>query len=393
MPCLYVPVMDYEDVSKEYSWQMPPAAGELFWIAREEAVRPFDFKRNGDPRCTAAFGEPFKSCSDLQPFAYTSEHAFVVSMLKARPDLLAAGVLGKIRVDAVSSQDVGWDFLWTEFDMLGADAYILVSEVALLATEAKAKPAPGLLAPQPTSSNSRVGQAGEAPAPDGGADLNLLSLLDAVATEQEKTLIKDMGVAAAAANREEDAAEDAIFSDASDDSDESAGAAVEVASESDDGIAASSGSCRSSDSVAEVDPFGILFPPAVPVAERSLEQVTADRALALDGARAPGFKGELLILYGLILNSFDVHDKFSAASPIGRLQPCFQGTSMCATCHVHGSGCKFILTHKPLLGLSLLHVEADLLAWLAAATVVDRATHFSRMQRLKREDYRMKVRC
>ena len=134
VPCLYVPVMDYEDVSKEYSWQMPPAAGELFWIAREEAVRPFDFKRNGDPRCTAAFGEPFKSCSDLQPFAYTSEHAFVVSLLKARPDLLAAGVLGKIRVDAVSSQDVGWDFLWTEFDMLGADAYILVSEDALLAT-------------------------------------------------------------------------------------------------------------------------------------------------------------------------------------------------------------------------------------------------------------------
>jgi hypothetical protein len=96
--------------------------------------------------------------------------------------------------------------------------------------------------------------------------------------------------------------------------------------------------------------------------------------------------------YGLgVASGFSITDTLRGQLRIGKIQPCFAGSTLCATCHVH-KDCKLLLTVKPDLGLTHLHVEADLLAWLATGTTIGEIPHFELGNHVKSQFYRMKLR-
>ena len=54
--------------------------------------------------------------------------------------------------------------------------------------------------------------------------------------------------------------------------------------------------------------------------------------------------------------------------------------------------CKFLLSVKPALGLSLWEVQCDLMSWLAFGTSCDKDGHVAEMQHVKRVHYLMRIR-
>jgi hypothetical protein len=55
-------------------------------------------------------------------------------------------------------------------------------------------------------------------------------------------------------------------------------------------------------------------------------------------------------------------------------------------------GCKFLLSVKPALGLSLLEVQLDLMSWLAFGASRTKDLHVAEMQYVKRVHYLMRIR-
>ena len=86
-----------------------------------------------------------------------------------------------------------------------------------------------------------------------------------------------------------------------------------------------------------------------------------------------------------------VKDLWQEGQPnIGRMSPCFGGTCVQAICKKH-ERCKFLLSHKPTLGLSLLHVQADLIRWLSAGLTQTCYEHANLLRKIKEERYKIKV--
>jgi len=169
----------------------------------------------------------------------------------------------------------------------------------------------------------------------------------------------------------------------------------EALSQADSASVASSGDTPAPDGD-EQDPSSAERP-----AQRSLEQVREARMQALRLSRASGLRDEVAEAYRLDVQSsaksgvFVYDGLLPGGQPtnrlIGRVVTCFGGGTLCGTCERHPK-CKFLLTAKPALGLSLLHVEADVLSWLAAGTEVSASEHAELMVRCKRDYYLMRVR-
>ena len=107
-----------------------------------------------------------------------------------------------------------------------------------------------------------------------------------------------------------------------------------------------------------------------------------------------GFVGVLEELGLHLTSSHDVQDRLDDHRKIGSLTPTFQASAWVAKCNIagHGSSCKFLLSPKPALGLSMMEAEADALAWLGAGTPMDAAEHLQLQKHVKKDYYKMKPR-
>ena len=76
---------------------------------------------------------------------------------------------------------------------------------------------------------------------------------------------------------------------------------------------------------------------------------------------------------------------------LGTLKTTFGGSTIQCKCTSHVA-CKFLLSVKPALDLSLLEVQCDLMSWLAFGTSCNKDLHLAEMQYVKRVHYLMRIR-
>jgi hypothetical protein len=77
---------------------------------------------------------------------------------------------------------------------------------------------------------------------------------------------------------------------------------------------------------------------------------------------------------------------------LGDIATIFQDTAKRAVCKAGHGNCKFMLAQHQSLGISLVQVECDLVAWLAAGSTCDGAAHAQLANNVRRDVYSMKSR-
>ena len=387
------PADEQRDFGAEYAWEPPPSeVGSLLQLRRQLGPVPALVLKKTDPRCSAAFREPFASCRHLTAFDHHNERDWATLLLRDIDGQVEAGA--HVLLVPVVSEEVGWDLLWTSWQPL-VDEPITVS-LAMASAAEEPSSASGFLAPEP---KRRRAQRDEAEDKTGSMDL--IQMLEEILEEDEKnhlTAMQEAAKSVMAPADGEDAEHDPAQESSSDDSDGKS-VASDVRVERDDVSECESQSgAQPSAAVDEEQPAAPALDEEQPAAPgpdtRSVLQVKAERKRALTTSRSAGFKADVLRLYRVREVGqlwFDGLVPAPQSTQLGRIQPCFQGTTLCATCNSHPR-CKFLLTAKPALGLSLLDVEADLVAWLAAGAELDAAQHAVCMNQCKRTFYQMTVR-
>jgi len=379
--------VDRSTVAAEYDWE-DPGAGTLLVLQREagEVLRDTS---GIDPRCSSAFGEPFALCCHQMPFACTSEADWITQLVKSVCSQGGDFEHGAyITLQPVVCVDVGWDLFWTALQPTdGVDA-IIVSEGERLrhVSQSSRRGCTDFLAPQRRPRK----QAGKPPATDGSSDLMLM--LEDVLDEAEVSQLKEL----VDADREADRAADmAVQSDDSDGHDSGASSDVGI-------VASDIGGEPLEPDVVDVsgDESDGLPASAVEgslgVADRAPEvltdaQIWDARKRALCERREDGIQDITLRRYGLVVQpGFVIRDRLKGEARLGKIQPCFQGSTMCATCDTHVK-CRLLLSVKPGLGINLVQIATDLLAWLAAGTTTSQAQHQDLGDHAKATFYGMKL--
>ena len=117
------------------------------------------------------------------------------------------------------------------------------------------------------------------------------------------------------------------------------------------------------------------------------------RTLACRRWRCVSSVDRVAALFGLqICDDGRVMDAVHNNSVLGTLKTTFGGSTIQCKCRSHLS-CKFLLSVKPALGLSLLEVQCDLMSWLAFGASCTKDKHVSEMQHVKRVHYLMRIRA
>jgi hypothetical protein len=135
-------------------------------------------------------------------------------------------------------------------------------------------------------------------------------------------------------------------------------------------------------------PAGIALQTPITIAE-----VVEFRSQALRDSRASHSPSDMCTHLGIEVDGMHVVDRWAVGAPrqVAKVQPCFKGSTMCAQCLLHPR-CKFLLSVKPLLGLTILEVQADVLSWVAAGIHMSEAQHFELQNHVKRRYYGMRIR-
>ena len=102
------------------------------------------------------------------------------------------------------------------------------------------------------------------------------------------------------------------------------------------------------------------------------------------------FKVESILVRAGVWHVYDI-----LAEPrieVGRPVTTFNGSAMSAMCTCgHGSGCRFIVSQKPALGLTIESIRTDLTAGLAAGTAHPAAAHDASASWAKVNLYQMRI--
>lgn len=140
-----------------------------------------------------------------------------------------------------------------------------------------------------------------------------------------------------------------------------------------------------------IDPIHIIDgdPPPPPQTPPPPLQV-GDRAAAISPSGALPDPCAVCRRFALRYDQQLVWDAAPGGKLLGKLQSCFGGTTIQAKCEIH-KRCKFLLSQKPALGKSLLHVESDLLCWLAVGTTMDGVGHAQAQRQIKTDIYHMRL--
>jgi hypothetical protein len=367
------------NIARDYVWRRPDEAGDLLKISRTRSPR--QEQHLVDPRCSAAFGPPFVDCCDSEIFAFLSVDAWAVQMLK-NWSVSMDDADSSIVVALMRCEEVGWDYVWRPH-VQGDDCAFSVGLRDLQRAAARGTPT-DFLAPEKHPKRAKTSHhASSTPFCD------LETLLEELINDEEREHVASIRSAHASMDGEPD-----VDSASSDASDRSAGRDLEVGiGDASDHITEDSAS-DVVDGGSDLEDILVDDPPPVDP-PKSREDVLAQRLLALGESRAVGFKDYVCDEYGVSLKGMFLHDEFvdgdkAATVVVGKIQLCFGGTTLCATCSLHPR-CKFLLSQKLEMGLSLLHVEADLISWLAKGTVQGEDAHYASMVRVKRDFYKMKV--
>lgn len=151
------------------------------------------------------------------------------------------------------------------------------------------------------------------------------------------------------------------------------------------------GSGDSDDEDARLDDAGRDESEAIPV-PLCLEEAIIARKAALREHRSQGDCDRVCDNLGVRMHEgIFLRDKFQGDKYLAKIVPCFKGTTMCCTCQEH-PGCKFLLSVKPAKSLHLPEVQADIIAWASAASVLSRDEHQELAAHVKVTHYGMKRR-
>ena len=386
------------------AWK-PPSIG-LFLRMNRLQGDPFSFD-TFDHACSMAFGEPFKSGWHLSQFDYACEIDFAASI--AHSAQLGMDVaLPRITLDIVPHDEVGWDSIWIASADLKPTSSACI-EQGLVEMDDGIVPMFDFLAssaPKRPRRNKSSSSAGRSEVVPGLIELLLAEILEeaepseADSAAQALHFMQTVEMESKAAREAERDSLDDDASGAGSDSDMDqvdadigvAGAHMEMhiaqldVSEEDEQAAADaplSGAEHAGDAV--------MAPSTREAAVHAREHAFV---FGLDAPLASTYVSvaDVCAQLGVSLSTdLVVKDLWQEGQPnIGRMQPCFSGTCVQAICKKHVR-CKFLLSHKPALGLSLLHVQADLIRWLSAGLTQTCYEHANLLRKIKEERYKMKV--
>ena len=388
------------------AWR-PPSIGLFLRMNRLQRVC-FSFD-TFDHACSLAFGEPFKSGWHLSQFDYACEIDFAASI--ARSAQLGMDVaLPRITLDIVPHDEVGWDSIWIASADLKPTSSACI-EQGLVEMDDGTVPMFDFLAssaPKRPRRNKSSSSAGRSEVVPGLIELLLAEILEeaesseADSAAQALHFMQTVEMESKAAREAERDSLDDDASGAGSDSDMDqvdadigvAGAHMEMhiaqldVSEEDEQAAADAP--LGSVSGAEHAGDAVVVPSTLEAAVHAREHAFV---FGLDAPLAPAYVSVAVVCAQLgvsLRTDLFVFDLWQEGQPsIGRLKPCFGGTCVQATCKKHN--CKFLLSHKPALGLSLLHVQADLIRWLSAGLTLTCYDHENLLRKINEDRYKMKL--
>ena len=372
-------------VQRCYCWDQP-FLGTLMHLSRAEQDPLQHDGYADDKRCSAAYGPPFNQCSHLNMFAYVDDRGFAYRILNAHKDLLSGDDPSRVVVRGCVHEDVGWDYVWSEGISISADTCFVVNEEEVKIHKASQKNIGfgGFLAPEPPAKKAR-----QAEHEHGDSYFDLVEALAELLDDAEKEHLALMGSIVQADMKHEAEVEHDVVSEGTDGSD------MEVASDLEirEGELSHAESASESEEELASDPAPPVPPPVPAPVHEPLDEakVRQERREVLWSHRVTKSKEEVCVDLGVEQGMLhQVIDRLTG-KPAGRLQSCFENTTLCATCSSHKK-CKMLLSIKPKLGLALPDIEKDLLAWLAAGTEMGDQKHDDLMRHIKKEYYGMKVR-